>query len=131
MSNRRNFTRDVYAQIVKRAMTPNGEIACEGCGLVLGKKKWHVDHTKPDALEIDKSRKLTAEDGRLLGVECCHKPKTAIDVKVIAKAKAVEAKHLGIKPKKVPIRSAGFPKSPKPDKIPVPPPRSLFQEVKP
>ena len=66
---RREFTKSIYAQIVKRAMLPSGEVACEGCGLVLGKRKFHVDHTKPDALEIDKSRKLTADDGKLLGIE--------------------------------------------------------------
>lgn len=95
--SRREFTPTVYAQIVKRAMQPNGEIACEGCGLVLGKKPYHVDHTKPDGLEIDKSQKLTAADGKLLGVECCHAPKTKIDVAVIAEAKRREAKDLGIK----------------------------------
>lgn len=95
--SRREFTPTVYAQIVKRAMQPNGEIACEGCGLILGKKTYHVDHTKPDAMEIDKSRKLTADDGKLLGAECCHAPKTKIDVAVIAEAKRREAKNLGIK----------------------------------
>ncbi len=112
---RREFSPTVYAQIVKRAMLPSGEIACEGCGLILGKKPYHVDHTKPDAMEIDKSRKLTPADGKLLGVECCHAPKTKQDVAVIAEAKRREAKHLGFrKPKKQPIRSAPFPKNPKP-----------------
>lgn len=111
--SRREFTPTVYAQIVKRAMLPSGEIACEGCGLILGKKPYHVDHTKPDAMEIDKSRKLTPEDGKLLGVECCHAPKTKQDVAVIAEAKRREAKHLGFrKPKKQRIPSP--PKSPKP-----------------
>lgn len=109
---RREFTATVYAQIVKRAMLPTGEIACEGCGLVLGKRPYHVDHTKPDGLEIDKSRKLTADDGKLLGVECCHAPKTKQDVADIAEAKRREAKHLGIKRPKGRIPSP--PKSEKP-----------------
>jgi hypothetical protein len=92
---RREFPRDVYAQIVRRAMLPTGEIACEGCGLVLGKRPYHVDHTIPDALFLDKSRKLTAADGKCLGVECCHAPKTKVDVTNIAEAKRREAKHLG------------------------------------
>ena len=70
---RREFSKSVYAEIVKRSMQPNGDIACEGCGLILGKKPYHIDHIKADALEIDKSAKLTAKDGQLLGVECCHK----------------------------------------------------------
>lgn len=93
---RREFTRDVKAKIVLRAIR-GGEICCEGCGFVLGRKPYHIDHTKPDALEIDKSRKLTADEGKLLGVECCHAPKTKIDVAVIAEAKRREAKNLGIK----------------------------------
>ena len=113
MMPRREFSKSVYAQIVKRAMLPSGEIACEGCGLILGKKKYHVDHTIADALQIDKSRKLTAEDGKLLGVECCHAPKTKVDVAVIAEAKRREAKHLGIIRPAQKIRSAPFPKSEK------------------
>lgn len=93
---RREFTRSVYAEIVHRAMNADGAIVCEGCGLVLGKKPYQIDHTKPDALEIDKSRKLTADDGKLLGQVCCHAPKTAQDVKVIAQAKRREAKCLGL-----------------------------------
>ena len=107
---RREFPKEVYAQIVRRAMLPTGEIACEGCGLVLGKKKYHVDHTIPDALFLDKKRKLTADDGKLLGVECCHAPKTKIDVKNIAEAKRREAKDLGFERRKKPIPSP--PKSP-------------------
>lgn len=126
---RREFTRDVYAQIVHRAMR-GGEICCEGCGLVLGKKPYHVDHTKPDALEVDKRRKLTAEDGRLLGVECCHAPKTKQDVKVIAEAKRREARYLGLpKANKRPIPSP--PKPPKaPPKLDFTQRRRLFSEAK-
>ncbi|GGD43056.1 hypothetical protein [Aureimonas glaciei] len=93
---RREFTPMVYAQIVHRASNAQGRLTCEGCGLVLGRKAYHVDHTKPDGLEVDKTRKLTAEDGKVLGVECCHKPKTKTDVAQIAEAKRREAKHLGM-----------------------------------
>lgn len=110
---RREFTKTVYAQIVKRAMLPTGEIACEGCGLVLGKKPYHVDHTIPDALQVDKSRKLTCDDGKLLGVDCCHKPKTVIDQGNIAEAKRREARDLGIPGPVAKIKSAPFRKSTK------------------
>jgi len=113
MSKRREFTKAVYAQIVKRAMLESGEIACEGCGLILGKKVYHIDHTVPDALQVDKSRKLTADDGKLLGVECCHKPKTKTDQGTISKAKRNEERFLGMKRPKQTIKSAGFPKSEK------------------
>jgi hypothetical protein len=113
---RREFTKAVYAQIVKRAMLKSGEIACEGCGLILGRKKFHVDHTVPDALQIDKSRKLTAEDGKLLGVECCHKAKTVIDQGVIAKAKRVEESYLGMRSPAKKLRGTAFPKAARPEK---------------
>jgi hypothetical protein len=128
---RREFTKTVYAQIVKRALHPKHGICCEGCGLVLGAKPYHVDHTIPDGLQIDKSRKLTVDDGKLLGVECCHAPKTKVDVAVIAEAKRREAKFLGFTRKAAPIKSAPFPKTEKAAKrVPKPelPRRSLYQE---
>jgi hypothetical protein len=113
---RREFTKAVYAQIVKRAMLKSGEIACEGCGLILGKKIYHVDHTVADGLQVDKSRKLTVDDGKLLGVECCHKPKTKKDVEVISKAKRVEESYLGMRTPAKTIRGQGFPKTQKAEK---------------
>lgn len=113
---RREFTKAVYAQIVKRAMLESGEIACEGCGLILGRRKFHVDHTVPDALQIDKSRKLTADDGKLLGVECCHKPKTVVDQGIIAKAKRVEESYLGMRSPAKKLRGPAFPKAARPEK---------------
>ena len=93
---RREFSKSVYADIVKRAINANGFIVCEGCGNVLRYKKYHIDHTIPDALIVEK-RKLTADDGKLLGVECCHAPKTKVDVKNIAEAKRRESRHIGIR----------------------------------
>jgi hypothetical protein len=127
--SRREFSRTVYAQIVHRA-TQSGQVACEGCGLILGRKPYHVDHTIPDALFLDKGRKLTAADGKLLGVECCHAPKTKDDVAVIAEAKRREAKHLGMKTRqkqKIPSQ----PKAPKPvrERLPELPRRSLYRRI--
>jgi hypothetical protein len=113
---RREFTKAVYAQIVKRALHPKHGICCEGCGLVLGAKPYHVDHTVPDALQVDKSGKLTAEDGKLLGVDCCHKPKTVIDQGVIAKAKRVEESYLGMRSPAKKLRGPAFPKVARPEK---------------
>lgn len=120
---RAEFTKAVKAEMFRRA-TVDGTTFCEGCGLAL--KKWNYDHTIPDALILDKKRKLTASEGKLLG-ECCHTPKTKQDVKNIAKAKRVEAKHVGAaKPKS---KLANRPKQPKPkrDRIPeLNPRRSLY-----
>jgi len=49
-------------------------------------------HDRP---RVDKSRKLTDDGGKLLGVECCHAPKAKVDVAVIAEAKRREAKFHG------------------------------------
>lgn len=107
MAGRREFKESVKAQIVMRAMDKDGRLHCEGCGLVLGKKPYHIDHTIPDALVLDKSAPLTAADGKLLGWECCHKPKTAADVRQIAKSERQRRKiHLGIK------KPSSFPKLP-------------------
>ncbi|KQY39988.1 hypothetical protein ASD32_16410 [Rhizobium sp. Root483D2] len=98
---------------------------------MLGAKPYHIDHTIPDALQNDKSQKLTAADGKLLGVECCHAPKTKVDVAVIAEAKRREAKFLGFARKAAPIKSAPFPKSEKAAKRvskPDLPRRPLYQE---
>lgn len=110
---RREFTRDVRAEIVKRA-TKNSKVHCEQCGIVA--KTWHVDHTDPDGMQTDKKRKLTAKEGKVLcaGPSSCHAEKTKTDVAAIAKAKRVEAGNLRIS--KGPgrkIQSAGFAKSEK------------------
>lgn len=127
---RREFTRDVRAEIVKRAMNAAGQVCCEGCGLVLGKKHYAVDHKKADGLEVDKSRKLTVDDGQLLGEECCHKPKThGVDRPMIDRAKRREAKHLGTKaPPSQKIPSRGFARK---ERTPKPklPPRPMFEQV--
>ena len=114
---RQEFTKAVYAQIVHRATNADGMPVCEGCGLVLGRKPYHVDHTIPTALRDQhvKPKKLTKEDGKLLGLECCHGEKTAkIDVPQIAKAKRQEQANNGWKrqSKKAarPIQSQGFTK---------------------
>lgn len=112
MTDRREFPRKIKAQIVARAMNADGRIVCEGCGFVLGKKLYHIDHTIPEGLLADKSRPLTADDGKLLGWDCCHKPKTAIDVGQIRKSDRQRDKiGLGIK---------------KPSRFPKPPPGTKY-----
>lgn len=96
MTERREFPDRIRAQIVKRAMNDRGLPVCEGCGAVLKPKVWEVDHKIPEALVVDKSKELTADDGQLLG-PCCHRGeggKTNADVARIAKAKRQERGHL-------------------------------------
>lgn len=105
---RREFPRRIRAAIILRATNGGGLVCCEGCGLVLGKKPFEVDHTIPEALVMDKTRPLTAADGKLLGKACCHTPKTADDIGRIRKADRQRDRHTGAIAKPSSIRSAGF-----------------------
>jgi len=87
---RREFSRSVKVAVVKRA-TRGGEVYCEECG-VMCKSKWEIDHVRPDGLLGE----ATLENARLL-CRPCHVEKTATDVAQIAKAKAREARALGLK----------------------------------
>lgn len=112
MTARREFSDKVKAAIVMRALNDRGFPVCEGCGGVLKLKGYEIDHRIAEALVVDKSKSLTAEDGQLLG-PCCHRGangKTARDVKVIAKSKRSERKiRIGIKkPSRFPKPPSGY-----------------------
>lgn len=59
----------------------------------------------------------------------CHKVKTAADVAEKAKVAAVRKKHTGVTVPAGKMRSAPFPKSPKPEAKVMPPLRSLFRGI--
>jgi hypothetical protein len=106
---RRGFTKGQKAAMIKRAMRGSSVIYCEGCGLNITGKVIEFDHTIPEAmrLEEDKIKPLTIEEGKALGRDCCHSPKTHGkhgDIANIAQAKRREASNLGVKTK-----GRGFP----------------------
>lgn len=104
--NRREFTKAVKVAIIKRATRSFHEFPqqwCEKCGS-LCTSRFEIDHRDPDAMQIDKSRKLTAEEGCLLCLPC-HAEKTAKDIADIARAKRREAVHLGARQAKQSIKS--------------------------
>lgn len=105
---RREFPRRIRAAIILRATNADGIVCCEGCGLVLGKKPFDVDHTLPEALVMDKSRPLTAEDGKLLGKACCHTPKTADDIRRVRKADRQRDRDTGASARAPSLRSRSF-----------------------
>lgn len=111
---RREFSTAVRVEIIKRA-TRNGITFCEACGIMA--KRPEVDHIKADGLEVDKSGRLTALDGRVLCAGfpgSCHSIKTSADDEAIARAKRRQAAFIGAKPPPAkPIQSPGF-KSRKP-----------------
>ena len=104
--NRREFTKSDKVAMVKRA-TRSNVVYCEGCGLPT--RKWQFDHTISEEFVIDKSKKLTIADGKLLcsGTPAsCHDRKTAKeDQPAIARAKRIEAIHLGVSTSKSSIKS--------------------------
>jgi len=109
---RREFTKAVKLEIIKRAMAlGHGTIACEGCGApTLG--KFEIHHRDMDAMQVDKSRRLTARDGVLLCLPC-HDGETAKQAPVLAEAKRREASHLGARRRpKQPLKSGGTLKGP-------------------
>ena len=87
---RKEFPRSVKVAAVMRA-TIDGKMFCEGCGaLITG--KFEIDHIRADGLLGEP----TLENARIL-CSPCHKEKTRADVGAIAKAKRLEARHLGIR----------------------------------
>lgn len=126
---RREFSRAVKVEIIKRA-THDGKVWCEGCGCIT--KRFEIDHCIADGLRIDKSKHLTAFDGELLckdaGRDSCHGRKTAErDIPAIARAKRLEAVHIGAKPAlKAKIAQRPRAERPKRDQLPMPPRRDVF-----
>jgi len=129
MTKRREFSRAVKAEIMLRCKTPTG-FRCEMCSAVV--QSGEIDHTIAEALIVDKSKKLTAKDGKFLCLPCHQGPdgKTPKDKAAIAKAKRCEAQALGIKRETPrPIQSAPFPASGKTPRIVKTPlkPRELYR----
>jgi hypothetical protein len=105
--SRREFPPSVIAEIKRRARRPTG-FQCEatGCGLIVSYVEAH--HIDQDAMQIDKSRKLTAKDGLAL-CERCHDAITAAQAGVLAKVKRQENNELRTKPAGVgKMQSQGF-----------------------
>ena len=117
---RRNFPKSVIVQRIK-ACTKDLRVYCENCGLPCS--KWQIDHMRADGLLGEP----TFENSRLLCLPC-HAEKTKDDVARIAKAKRVEAKHLGAVQAKQKIQSRGFAKRERKEKLGLPPRRAIFEE---
>lgn len=100
--SRREFPKAVKVAVIKRAAR-DGVTYCEGCGALA--KRWQIDHVRPDGLLGEP----TIENAQLLG-ECCYAPKNASDTTIIAKAKRVEARHIGAKRPTGTLKSRGFSK---------------------
>jgi HNH endonuclease len=98
---RREFSQSDKIAIVGRATDAGGRVHCERCGAWCRKRAdYQIDHiiAEGERPAADLMRKLTPADGQLLCVAVCHPQKTKADKGDIAKAKRVEAAHVGVKP---------------------------------
>jgi 5-methylcytosine-specific restriction protein A len=123
---RRNFSK---ATQVARFKQCGGR--CEGtlangkrCNALLMPGCFQADHDNPDGL----TGEPTFENCRML-CSRCHAEKTLKDVAAIAKAKRLEARHIGVEIPKKKITSPPKLDKPKPDKLDMPPRRPLFVKV--
>ena len=124
---RRNFPKKVQTQVIKRA-TVAGTVYCESCNLPTRRGDWQIDHVIPDGL----GGEPVLENAKLI-CSNCWSLKNPQDTTKIAKAKEIEAKHLGARIVKArPIQSAPMPKterSAKRQHKPSLPPRPLYIEA--
>jgi len=104
--SRQEFRQSVKVAIVKRATDDKGQIRCEQCQGVC--RKYEIHHIRMDATEVDKTKPLTAKQGMLLCIPC-HKAETKAQMAMLAKAKAQEARHLGVRKPTRKIASAPKP----------------------
>lgn len=100
---------------------------CHLCGIEIQiGQKWDLDHVVA-LINGGENRESNLRPAH----QKCHVQKTALDVSEKAKVAAIRQKHIGAAVKKQPIRSAGFPKSPKPKKPVVYRPCTFYREDQP
>jgi hypothetical protein len=116
---RKEFSRSIKVAAVKRAMR-EGEVYCEQCG-VMTKGRFEIDHDKEDYY----GGEPTLENARVLCISC-HSSKTAKNAKIIAKTRRLEASNVGATRPKGQIKSRGFPKKERKEKIAYPSRRGIY-----
>jgi 5-methylcytosine-specific restriction enzyme A len=121
MTKRRNFSK---ATIVERFKFCAGR--CEKCGVVLKPGGYHCDHDNPDGL----TGEPTFENARIL-CHPCHAEKTKDDVARIAKAKRIEARHVGATRPTGKLQGRGFAKAEKRPRIEknTLPPKRMYEDA--
>lgn len=115
----RRFPAKVRVAAIKRA-TRGKWIFCEECGGLC--KRFDLDHIIARA----HGGKSTLENCMVL-CQDCHGNKTPNDTRIAAKLKRIEAKDIGATKPEGGIKSRGFAKKEKPEKLPVPPPRRIYE----
>ena len=118
MIKRREFSRAVRVQAIKRATTVTGQVFCQICGALC--RSFEVDHIIADS----HGGEPTLENARIV-CQSCHAEKSSKDTTTAAKIKRVEAKHLGATKPKAEIKSRGFDRKQRTPK-PSLPPREIY-----
>jgi len=125
MGKRREFSTSARLAMIQRA-TRDLSVYCELCDLPC--TKWEYHHIIEEELVVDKSAKLTSDDGLLI-CEPCHDDITATQsIPRVAKAKRREARHLGAHRPKGSIKGPGFDRKERAHAgRPALPPRGMFK----
>ncbi len=100
-SYRVEIPKAVKLEVFRRAGGPEC-VMCEGCGLVLGGKRFDYDHIHPEVFQNTPRGQrpaIVAEDVKLLGYECCHKFKSAREHKANSHGKRIVEKAARVKKK--------------------------------
>lgn len=115
---RREFTKATRGAVIKRA-TRDDVIYCEDCSLPC--KRFQIDHIRADGLLGEP----VLENAQLL-CEVCFGVKNPADASAIARAKRIEARHIGADRPKSSIPSRPKQARPVRDKPPPLPRKPLF-----
>lgn len=115
----------VPASVQARVFDTHGGICHISGRKISAGEEWHLEHVIPLFLGGE-----NRESNMRPALVDKHKTKTAAEMKVKAKTDAVKKKHLGITKPKGKIPSRVVEKKPRPDKLPVPAPRAIYEVVK-
>jgi len=92
VSYRLEIPKRVKLEVYTRAGGP-GQLKCEGCGLLIGGKRFDYDHKQAEIFNTPKSqRTITADDVQILGYACCHQKKSSREHKDNCHGKRIVAK---------------------------------------
>lgn len=95
MVDRKEIPEKVRLEVWERAGGRRNELACESCKLRLMGKAFQYDHQIEEweqNLPKHERPPIIAADVKLLGQDCCHKPKTARKTKERAHGKRIVKK---------------------------------------
>jgi 5-methylcytosine-specific restriction protein A len=76
---------------------------CQGCGLDLSDQAWDADHVVALINWAGEGHGNTETNLQVLGLKCCHRPKTKQDMKIKWQTSRKVRHHAGIKRTRYPV----------------------------